>query len=471
VLDREFKPRVVTSWIKDTLTYVVSYRKDEAAEWDELARFDLTKGPTFVPLAFEADNQTLQVAFNGGRDTMAIYRYDPATRKLGDLVAQHPRFDMGATAQGDRTGGVLRDWKTQNIVGYSVDAEKPQRVYTDEAYQKIQRTLDAALTGTLNSFYRTPEGSRLVVTAFSDRSPTRWYLFDEEKRTLEELFVSRPWIKNEQLVEMQPFYFKARDGLELLGYYFLPKNRKPGERLPTIVHVHGGPSVRADSWGGGFGWFEGQMFASRGYAVIVPNFRITPGFGSKVFYAGFGDFGRKMLEDHEDAAKWAVAEGIADPGRICISGASYGGYATLMSLARFPQTFKCGVAGLVVSDVEMLITSTAGDIPYNAAGVSFWLGMVGVSKPAQIPPELSPANLADRIKQPVLIYAGGDDYRTPMEQTRKMVRALERAGNAPKAVNVKAGEGHGFGKTENNVDLYKQIFEFLEQNIGSKAKD
>jgi dipeptidyl aminopeptidase/acylaminoacyl peptidase len=257
----------------------------------------------------------------------------------------------------------------------------------------------------------------------------------------------------------------------LLGYYFLPKNRKPGERLPTIVHVHGGPSVRADSWGGGFGWFEGQMFASRGYAVIVPNFRITPGFGSKVFYAGFGDFGRKMLEDHEDAAKWAVAEGIADPGRICISGASYGGYATLMSLARFPQTFKCGVAGLVVSDVEMLITSTAGDIPYNAAGVSFWLGMVGVSKPAQIPPELSPANLADRIKQPVLIYAGGDDYRTPMEQTRKMVRALERAGNAPKAVIVKAGEGHGFGKTENNVDLYKQIFEFLEQNIGSKAKD
>jgi dipeptidyl aminopeptidase/acylaminoacyl peptidase len=469
VLDNNFVPRVVTSWVKDTNTFIVSYRRNEDAEWVELARYDETKGPTFVPLGFEADNKTLLVAFNGGRDTMAIYRYEPETKKLGDVVAEHPRFDMGANAEGGRTGGVLRDWKTQRIVGYAVNAEKPQRVYIDEAYLRLQRMIDGALPDTVNYFSRTPEGKQLVVTAFSDRDPTKWYLLDEEKKTMEELFVSRPWIKSDQLVEMKPFYFKSRDGLDLLGYTFLPKKRKPGERLPTIVHIHGGPSVRADSWGSGFGWFEGQLFASRGYAVIVPGFRITPGFGGKIFYAGFGAFGRQMLEDHEDAAKWAVKEGIADPDRICMSGASYGGYATLMSLARFPQTFKCGVAGLVVSDVEMLLTSPAGDIPYSKAAVAFWTSMVGVSKPSEIPPEVSPANLADKIKQPLLIYAGGDDIRTPMEQTRKMIRALERAGNPPKAVIIKAGEGHGYGKTQNNVELYNKIFEFLEASIGPKA--
>ncbi len=468
ILDRNHVPRLVSSWVKDTNTYIVHYRATEDAPWTEIARYDSTKGPTFIPLGFEDDNKTVLVAYNGNRDTMAVYHYDPEAKKLGNVVAEHPRFDMGATAEGQRIGGVLRDWKTRNIVGYSVNAEKPQRTYTDESYRRIQRMIDGALPDTYNTFARTPDGKLLVVTAFSDRSPTRWYLLDEEKKSLEELFVSRPWIKPEQMVEMRPFYYKSRDGLDFLGYMFLPRNRKPGERLPTIVHIHGGPAVRADSWGSGFGWLEGQLFASRGYAVIVPGFRITPGLGGKTFYAGFGAFGRQMVDDHEDAARWAIKEGVADPDRICISGASYGGYATLMSLARFPATFKCGVAGLVVSDVEMLLTSTAGDIPYSRSGVQFWKAMVGVTKTSEIPAEVSPANLADKIKQPVLIYAGGDDVRTPIEQARKMVRALERAGNPPKAFIVKNGEGHGYGKTENNVDLYNQIFDFLDKSIGPK---
>ncbi len=471
ILDRNYVPRVVTSWVKDTQIFIVWYRKDENSAWEELTRYDRTKGPTFVPLAFESDNQTLQVAYNGGRDTMAVFRYDPNTRKLGELMAQHPRFDMGADASGALVPGLTTDFKTNEIIGYAVMAEKPERAWIEEGRARLQKMIDGALPETFNSFVRTPDGKRLVVTARSDRHPTRWYLLDEEKKTLEELFASRPWIKPEQLVEMRPFYLKSRDGLEFLSYYFLPKNHKPGEKLPTIVHIHGGPAARADFWGSfSFGVLEAQLMASRGYAVVVPNFRITPGLGGRNYYAGFGTIGRQMLEDHEDAARWAIAQGFADPDRICMSGASYGGYATLMSLARFPNVFKCGVAGLVVSDLRLQLTSTAGDTAYSPSAVAFWNQLIGAEGPSSFPPEISPINLAGRIKQPLLMYAGADDIRTPLEQTNRMVRALTSAGNPPKNVIIKPGEGHGFGKVENNIDLYRAIIDFLDEQIGPKSR-
>ncbi|MFO0206048.1 MAG: hypothetical protein ACK54L_07845, partial [Betaproteobacteria bacterium] len=151
VLDREFTPRVVTSWIRDTFTYVVWYRKDAKSPWEELTRYDFTKGPTFVPLVFEDDNQTMQVAFNGGRDTMGVFRYDPNSKKLGELLAAHPKFDMGADAFGSTVPGVITDLKTRKVVGYRVEAEKPETVWTDPEYARIQRTIDQALPETVNT--------------------------------------------------------------------------------------------------------------------------------------------------------------------------------------------------------------------------------------------------------------------------------------------------------------------------------
>ncbi len=468
VLDRDLAPRVVTTWVEDTLEYVVHYRRDGKSPWTELARYDVTKGPTFVPLAFEADNRTLQVAFNGGRDTMAIYRYDPEAKKLGELVAQHPRYDMGADASGAPTGGIVRDAKSGEIVGYTAEAERPQVVWVDDTYAKVQRTIDASLPGTLNTFAPSPDGKRYLVTTRSDRRLPRWYLLDLEKKRLEELFDASPWLKPERLVEQRPFLFKTRDGLEIPGYFFLPADRKPNAKLPTVVHIHGGPAFRADTWGSGFGWVEGQLLASRGYAVVVPNFRITPGLGSRIYYSGFGSFGRRMLEDHEDAARWAIQEGIADPARICVSGASYGGYAALMSLARFPSTFKCGVAGLVVSDLFLQLTSRNTDFGHLPAAVEHWKKQIGVADLTAIPPDISPINLADKIKQPVLLYAGDADRRTPLEQTRRMASALSDAGNPPRSVVIKPGEGHGFVKQASNVALYEQIFKFLDEAIGRR---
>jgi dipeptidyl aminopeptidase/acylaminoacyl peptidase len=178
-----------------------------------------------------------------------------------------------------------------------------------------------------------------------------------------------------------------------------------------------------------------------------------------------------MSEDHEDAVKWAVDQGFTDPNRVCISGASYGGYAVLRALAKTPAMFKCGVAGMVVSDLEMQLSSTAGDTAYNESWVLFWHRLVGQNDANKTAlRDNSPVHMARQIKAPVFMYAGAADIRTPPEQTKAMASALERAGNPPKAVLIKSEEGHGFGRVENNVDLYTKMLQFLDDNIGPKAR-
>ncbi len=466
IMDSKFVPRVVSASIKDTLTTVVYYRKDDKSDWYELARYDGGKGSTFVPLAFESDEQGLQVAFNGGRDTMAVFRYDPIAKKMGELIAQHPRYDMGASADGNGLPGVITDSKTDKVLGYAVAGAKPEVVWLDEKYATIQRNLDGALPNRINRFRRVPGGKRLIVTSYSDTSPTRWYLHDEEAKTLEPIGSSRPWLDG-KLVDQGVMTFKTRDGLEIPGYYFLPKNYKPGTKLPTIVHIHGGPFARADNWGSGFGYREGQLFASRGYAVIVPNFRVTPGFGSKIFYAGFGTVGREMSNDHEDALKWGIEQGFVDPKNVCISGASYGGYAALQALINNNDMWKCAVAGLAVTDYKYQLTSRDGDTAQNTAGVDFWKSVLGdTDLDSALIKSISPVFNASKIKRPVFLYAGEDDIRVPIAQISRMAKELERSGNPPKAFVIKEKEGHGYGKLENNVDLYTQMLAFLKDQFG-----
>jgi dipeptidyl aminopeptidase/acylaminoacyl peptidase len=468
LLDSKLVPRVVSAYVKDELTRVVYYRKSADAPWEEIARFSFAKGDVFVPLAFEADDQMLQVATNKGRDTMAVFRYDPNAKKLGEVIASHPRYDMGANSQGQSVSGALVDPETDKIVGYAVDGDKPEVVWIDEARAKIQATLDATLKDRVNSFRRTPDGKKLLVSSRSDTFYPRWYFFDTEKRTLEEIGAAKPWLDG-KLVEQRPIRYKTRDGMEIPGYLFLPKGYKEGTKLPTIVHIHGGPAARADSYGSGFGYIEGQIFASRGYAVVVPNFRITPGFGQKIFSSGFGTIGRQMSEDHEDAAKWAVDQGYADPKRMCISGASYGGYAGLQAMIKIPDLFKCAVAGLAVTDLQYQMTTSESDFFGNEAVNQFWKGIVGVkSWNEPIVAQMSPVNNAAKIKGAVFLYAGQDDIRVPIDQINRMDKALRAAGNPAKAYVVKAKEGHGFGRLENNVDLYTQILKFLDEQIGGK---
>lgn len=445
----------------------VMLRDSAEAPWREIARFTGRQRDTWSPLFFTDDNQDLIVSYRGERDTSALYRYSVADGKLADMLVGHPRYDLGLDDEGGVASTMYRD-ASDRLLGLQFEAETPEDVFFDEGMARLQLKLEKSFPGKKVNVQRT-RSDLMLVTTYSDRSPYTWYLYDSGKGTLRELVQSNTVLGEKSLVAMRPFLLKTRDGLEIPSYYFLPASYQPGQKLPVVVHIHGGPMVRADHWGpnAGFGVREAQLLASRGYAVVLPNFRITPGFGRKIHHAGFGQYGRKMSEDHEDAALWAVAQGFADPKRICISGGSYGGAAALWATIKSADVFACAIAGMAPSDPQIQNTSLATDYVYSKSAVEQWKQILGVKGDDWSPAdEVAPARHADRSRIPLFMYAGARDQRVPVEQTRLMVRALERANRPPEVLIIKPTEGHGFGTLENEVELYTEMLKFLERHIG-----
>ncbi|MFM8768049.1 MAG: alpha/beta hydrolase family protein [Rubrivivax sp.] len=466
ILDSKNVPRIAVARGRGASTMMHTYyRPDADSPWKEINRFDTTKPPAFVPLAFEPDGKTLLVSSNEGRSNMAIFRYDPEKQQIIEQVAQHPQYDLGASPMGEPLSSLIREPGTGRLIGIRVDADTLQTVWLDDAAGKLQAAIDAALPGRTNSI--ASPGKRFVISSFSDRSPGRFYLFDSEARRLEEIGPARPWLEG-KLAAVRPFRLKTRDGLEIPSYYVLPPNHKDGDKLPTIVHVHGGPFARdvvsGGRFGSSFGILEAQVLASRGYAVVLPNFRITPELGSAIYYAGFGTYGRQMLDDHEDAVAWAISAGFADPKRVCISGASYGGYAALQALTRPSNPFRCAISGLPVTDMPFQLTKA--DFAENPASRAFWLQVVGAKEVDEpLMKTISPISHVDKIKVPVFMYVGDADTRTPSAQARRMADALQAAGNPVKEYFIGKGEGHGYGVTANRARLHESILKFLSSAL------
>jgi dipeptidyl aminopeptidase/acylaminoacyl peptidase len=263
------------------------------------------------------------------------------------------------------------------------------------------------------------------------------------------------------MAPMKPVRYAARDGLEIPAYLTTPRG-KAAKDLPLVVLVHGGPWVDGDAWG-----FdpEVQFLASRGYAVLQPNFRGTTRYGWKHFRASFGQWGLSMQDDLADGVKWAVEQGIADPKRVCIYGASYGGYAALMGLATTPGLYRCGVNYVGVTDLPFFLTVSWADYSYSEFARHAARDMVGdPERDAQRLRDTSPTQLAARIKAPVLMAYGADDRRVPLEHGSRMKSALDRAG-AKYEWMVMAGEGHGFRDPANQKTFYEAVEKFLAAHL------
>ena len=471
ILDSKGVPRVALAGGAGRSTQrIVHYRRDADSAWQEIARFDETRAPAFVPLAFDSDDEHLYVASNEGRANMAIYRYNPQQRAMVEMVAQHPQYDLGASPQGGALNSLLFDPQTNALAGLRIDADRPQVLWLDESMAKVQGSVDATWPDRFNVLSGSRLSSRVLISSYSDTLPGRLYLYDRQTQKLEEIGASRPWLEG-QLAQVRPFRLKTRDGLEIPSYVVLPRDHRPGQRLPTVVHIHGGPFARdvvqGGRYGPSFGVREAQVLASRGYAVVLPNFRITPELGSQIYYAGFGTYGQQMSDDHEDAAAWAIDQGFADPRRICISGASYGGYAALQALTRPSNPFACAIAGLPVTDLKF--QRERADYAFSPAAVEYWRKVQGVADFDD--PKVrqqSPLFQAERIKAPVFMYVGELDSRTPPAQAKRMADALAAAGNPVKDYFVGRGEGHGFGVQAVNVELYSRILKFLEDALAER---
>jgi dipeptidyl aminopeptidase/acylaminoacyl peptidase len=202
------------------------------------------------------------------------------------------------------------------------------------------------------------------------------------------------------------------------------------------------------------------MLAQAGYAVLQLNFRGSGGYGDAFHKAGARQWGLAMQDDLTDATRWAIAQGIADPARICISGASYGAYASLMGVAKEPDLYKCAIGYVGVYDLPMM--HAKGDTRWSTAGRGFlkdWLG-----NPETLA-DTSPNRLAEHIKVPVFLAAGGEDERAPIEHSRLMEKALKNLGKPVESLYYET-EGHGFYTQEHNREFYTRVLAFLARNIG-----
>ena len=261
------------------------------------------------------------------------------------------------------------------------------------------------------------------------------------------------------MAEREFKHFAARDGLTIPVHL----TRPPGQAgpAPMVVLVHGGPWARAAGWA----WEPGSQFlASRGYLVVEPEFRSSIGYGGKLFRAGWKQWGLTMQDDVADAARWAIAQGLADPKRICIAGASYGGYATLMGLIRDPTLFRCGVEWVGVSDIDLVFaTNWHRDIDNaNDFGLPVLVG--DREKDATQFAATSPLRLAAQLKQPLLMAYGGLDETVTIDHGTKMRNALR-----PHNPNVEwieyADEGHGWMLEANRIDFWSRVERFLDRHL------
>lgn len=431
---------------------VVYYRPNDEAPWIRLGEYGV-RDARIVPVAFDGDG-SLIVSSNIGRDTFALYRYDVDKRALGELLAAHPRVDL--------SGGLYFDREQNRVVGVLYEAEEPGVAWFDDQWARLQLAVDGVLKDRRNVISR-GDGPRVLIHSFSDKDPGAYYLLDLENRKLELLIRLRPTIKPGEMPARQPVRYTARDGLEIPAYLTLPRD-KQAKNLPLVLYVHGGPYVRGGHWA----WRDEPAYlASLGYAVLEPEFRGSQGWGRRLLESGFKQWGRAMQDDLNDGVDWLAKQGTIDPKRACIMGASYGGYAVLMGLARDPERWRCGIDYVGVTDINLLFDVTWSDL-FDSDFMRYTAReMIGdPDRDAAQFKATSPLENAGNIRAPVLMAYGAQDARVPLIHGERMRDALVKRGIDVEWV-VYPQEGHGFLLEENRYDFYGRVARFLARHLGT----
>lgn len=418
--------------------------------WELVSEFDAF-GRGDYPAGFHEDGQRVYMRgqSEGGLDV--LYLLDPETGERTDVFA-HDQVDFD---------GLVYSADRRTLLGVRVEPGKPEIHYLqpDHPEVRIRAGLEQAFPGHAVSIpSESMDGRFKLARVYSDTSPGKVYLVDTQTGQATFLLGNREWIDPEKMSPMQPIALMSRDGRPLHGYLTIPRG-SDGKNLPLVVNPHGGPHGVRDRWGFNP---EVQFLANRGYAVLQVNFRGSGGYGSEFLTSGFRNWGTTMQDDLTDAVNWVVAQGVADPGRICIYGASYGGYAALMSAIREPDLYQCTIGYVGVYSLPMMMTR--GDIPKTEFGRVYLaraLPETEESRQAQ-----SPAYLVDRLDVPVMLVHGSRDERVPQAQMDFLIRQMAAVGKAPEEVIVERRSAHGIWDPESNVAMYDTMIRFLDRHIG-----
>jgi dipeptidyl aminopeptidase/acylaminoacyl peptidase len=431
-----------TGYDSGKITYY--YRTRDSRDWKTLGTTNNISKAGFYPLAVDPD---LDLAYGfkqgeGGR--WALYSVALDGSKKETLVFAHPRVDVA---------GTVRIGRAHRVVGATYALEKREAVYFDPTLAALGRSLSKALPGLplIRFLDSSSDESKLLLWAGSDTDAGRYYLYDKAAKQLGELMMSRPPLESVKLATVKPVRYKAADGTEVPAYLTLPPGGG-GKNLPALVMPHGGPSSR-DEWG--FDWLA-QFFANRGYAVLQPNYRGSSGYGDAWYQKNGFQSWRTAIGDVNDAGRWLVSQGIADPARLAIVGWSYGGYAALQSEVVDPGLYKAVVAVAPVTDLATLVKD-AGEFSNYRLVRNF----IGAGPHIR---EGSPAQNVGKIKVPVLLFHGDMDLNVGINQSRMMQDRLKSAGVQSELV-VYNGLDHQLEDSLARADMLRRSDAFLRKAL------
>jgi dipeptidyl aminopeptidase/acylaminoacyl peptidase len=379
---------------------------------------------------------------------------------------------LGPTKLAQQNYGLIFDPVTDALIGtHELVGDEDRYTFfrpTDQAeWSAIVRAFPGQRVG-LASVYEDPDGAggvasmsqdhrKVIVVADSPTEGPGYFLVDVDTGKARFLGPVYSGLQPADVSEVRSIAFKAADGMPLTGYLTLPRARE-ARNLPLIVFPHGGPAARDEP---GFDWWA-QAMASRGYAVLQVNYRGSDGFGWDFLEAGFGQWGRKMQTDLSDGVRYLAAQGVVDAKRVCILGASYGGYAALAGAALDPGVYRCAVD--IAGPAELKRFVAWAQDRSDARAERYWTRFIGAENLADPRlEELSPADHADRITIPILVIHGKDDTVVPFEQSQVMVDALKRAGK-PAEMVVLDHEDHWLSHGDTRLQMLRATMDFLAKN-------
>jgi len=449
IFDHEGKLRAATA-IVDGINSQVLYRETEKDEFVPVLTTNFKE--SMSPVFFTFDNKNVYAISNLGRDKTAAVVFDIKNGKEIEVLYENKGYDVES---------MFYSRKRKVLTTANYYSDKRNRHFFDEETRQIVDRLQKELGQyELGISAVTDDENRMIVRTYSDKSLGAYYLYDRTADKLTKITEVSPWIDEKEMADMLPVTYQSRDGLTIHGYLTLPKGytMETAKKLPVIVNPHGGPWAR-DYWGFNP---EIQFLANRGYAVFQMNFRGSTGYGKSHWEASFKQWGLKMQDDITDGTNWLIEKGIADPERLVIYGASYGGYATLQGIVKEPELYAAAVDYVGVSNLFTFMQTIP---PYWEPYLQMMYEMVGnpVTDSLQMA-ATSPALNADKIKTPLFIAQGANDPRVNKAESDQVVEAL-KARNIVVEYMVKDNEGHGFYNQENRFDFYRAMEKFLSENL------
>ncbi|MCL6264902.1 S9 family peptidase [Flagellimonas sp. 2012CJ39-3] len=434
------------------------YYEDGAGGYKILKSLNWKDNFTILSFNYATPNPNdAYVLSNLESDKAEILLYDLKEDKSLERVFTNDQYDVQAMG--------LSRTRNYEIDYFSYQGEKNIVVPISEPYQKLAAKVKADLPDKqFQVLDATEDENQYMVYVDSDRLYGVYYSYDVAKNELKELYNTMPQLKEADMSEMRPITFTSRDGITIHGYITLPKAALAGEKVPVIVNPHGGPQGIRDSWGFNP---EAQLFASRGYATLQVNFRISGGYGREFLESGFKQIGRKAMDDVEDGLQYVIDQGWVDGNKAAIYGGSHGGYAVLRGLTKTPDLYACGVDYVGVSNLfTFMKTIPPYWKPYLKIIKEIWYDEDNPEEKA-IMEEVSPVYQMDKIKKPLFVVQGANDPRVNIDESDQIVSGLREKGyDVP--YMVKYDEGHGFGKEENRLELYKAMMGFYAKHLGKQ---